>query len=128
MVRTVLSSDKGQHILCHCADGLGRSIRWTPHPVIVIIRDNKGYVRALLYSYYTTITGWGVLQSDLGAREWRMLVADSTVSAHQAKFRLQAYIRCPRAGVPDSGGSLNLKPETPHWGNVSIIILGVILG
>ena len=36
-------------------------IRWTPHPVIVTIRDNKDYIRVLLYSYYTTITGWGLL-------------------------------------------------------------------
>ena len=36
-------------------------VRWTPHPVIVTIRDNRGYIRVLLYSYYTTITGWGVL-------------------------------------------------------------------
>ena len=33
-------------------------VRWTPHPVIVTIRDNKDYIRVLLYSYYTTITGW----------------------------------------------------------------------
>ena len=32
-----------------------------PHPVIVTIRDNRDYIRVLLYSYYTTITGWGVL-------------------------------------------------------------------
>ena len=32
-----------------------------PHPVIVTIRDIKDYIRVLLYSYYTTITGWGVL-------------------------------------------------------------------
>ena len=25
------------------------------------IRDNRDYLRVLLYSYYTTITGWGVL-------------------------------------------------------------------
>ena len=31
----------------------------TPHPVIVTIMDNKDYIRVLLYSYYTTITGWG---------------------------------------------------------------------
>ena len=36
-------------------------IRWTPHPVIVTIMDNKHYIGVLLYSYYTTITGWGVL-------------------------------------------------------------------
>ena len=32
-----------------------------PHPVIVTIRDNRDYIKVLLYSYYTTITGWGVL-------------------------------------------------------------------
>ena len=32
-----------------------------PNPVIVAIRDNKNYIRVLLYSYYTTIAGWGVL-------------------------------------------------------------------
>ena len=32
-----------------------------PHPVIVTIKDNKEYIRVLLDSYYTTITGWGVL-------------------------------------------------------------------
>ena len=37
------------------------SLRWTPHPVIVTIRDHKGCIRALLYSYFTTITGLGVL-------------------------------------------------------------------
>ena len=31
------------------------------HPVIVTIRDNRDYIRVLLYSYYTTIAGWGVL-------------------------------------------------------------------
>ena len=36
-------------------------LRWTPHPVIVTIMDNKDHIRVLLYSYYTTITGWGVL-------------------------------------------------------------------
>ena len=43
-----------------------RSIPWvflrrTPHPVIGTIKDSKEYIRVLLYSYYTTITGWGVL-------------------------------------------------------------------
>ena len=42
------------------------SFRWTPHPVIVTIRDNRDYIRVLLYSYYTTITGWGVLLTDPG--------------------------------------------------------------
>ena len=34
-------------------------LRWTPHPVIVTIQDNGNYIKVLLYSYYTTITGWG---------------------------------------------------------------------
>ena len=38
-------------------------LRWTPHPVIVTMRNSKDYIRVLLYSYYTTITGWGVLLS-----------------------------------------------------------------
>ena len=37
------------------------SLRWTLHPVVVTMRDNRDYIRVLLYSYYTTITGWGVL-------------------------------------------------------------------
>ena len=36
-------------------------VRWTPYPVIVTIRENRDHVRVLLYAYYTTITGWGVL-------------------------------------------------------------------
>ena len=34
-------------------------VRWAPQPVIVTIRDNKDSIRVLLYSYYTTSTGWG---------------------------------------------------------------------
>ena len=30
------------------------------------IGDNRDYIRVLLYSYYTTITGWGVLLRDNG--------------------------------------------------------------
>ena len=36
-------------------------LRWTPHPVIVTIRDNKDLIRVLLYSSYITITGWAVI-------------------------------------------------------------------
>ena len=36
-------------------------VRWTPHPAIVTIRDKKPCIRVLLYSYYATITGRGVL-------------------------------------------------------------------
>ena len=34
-------------------------LRWTPHPVIVNIRDKKDYVRVVLCSYYTIIPGRG---------------------------------------------------------------------
>ena len=44
----------------------GTDIRWTPHPVIVTIMDYKDHIRVLLYSYYTMITGWGVLRQTLG--------------------------------------------------------------
>ena len=40
-----------------------------PPPVIVTIRDSRDYIRVLLYSYYTTITGGGppkVLQKSWG--------------------------------------------------------------
>ena len=43
---------------------IAQSFRRTPHHVIVIIKDNKDYIRAPYYSYYTTITGWGVLLID----------------------------------------------------------------
>ena len=39
-------------------------VRWTPHPVIVTEGDNRDYIKVLLYSYYTAITGWGVLLRD----------------------------------------------------------------
>ena len=39
------------------------AIRWTPHPVIVTIRDNNDYVRIFLYACDTSITGCGVLLS-----------------------------------------------------------------
>ena len=31
--------------------------RWTPHPVIVTIGDNRDYIRVLLYSYYCRVGG-----------------------------------------------------------------------
>ena len=34
--------------------------RWTLHPVIVTLRDNKEGFRVLVHSYYTATTGWGV--------------------------------------------------------------------
>ena len=45
----------------HPKDLLGFRLGGSPHPVIVTTKDNKDYIRLRLYSYYTTITGWGVL-------------------------------------------------------------------
>ena len=42
---------------------------WIPHPVIVSIRDNKDHIRVVLYSYYTTIAGWGVLLRNTVAQD-----------------------------------------------------------
>ena len=36
-------------------------IRWTTHTVTVTFRDNGNKIGIVLYSYYTTITGWGAL-------------------------------------------------------------------
>ena len=55
------------------------SFRWTPHPAIVTIMDNKDSIRVLLYSYYTTITGWGVLLRD-------HVVGRSDVAANKAEI------------------------------------------
>ena len=42
---------------CHSNSSRTRGdLRWTPHPVIVTIRDNRDHIRVLLYSDYTTIT------------------------------------------------------------------------
>ena len=40
-------------------------VRRTPHPVIVTIMDYKDDIGVVSYSYYTTITGWGVLLTNL---------------------------------------------------------------
>ena len=54
-----------------------RSVRWTPHPVIVTIGDNRDYIRVLLYN--TTITGWGVLLRDL-------ILSNSTATAMNVSY------------------------------------------
>ena len=38
---------------------IGYVLGGPPHPVIVTIGEDRDYIRVLLCSYYTTITGWG---------------------------------------------------------------------
>ena len=64
-------------------------LRWTPHPAIVTIRDNRDYIRALVYSYYTTITGWGVLLRYAGMVDTQM---DKKV-ANDIKIGLEDGVR-----------------------------------
>ena len=73
-------------------------LRWTLHLVIVTIRDNKDYIRVLLYSYYTTITGWGVLlrctpkrfpESSDGIGPLRMRVPQQDTSQEPLKIPIQ---------------------------------------
>ena len=49
-----------------------------PHPEIVTVRDDKDYIRVLVYSYHTTITGWGVLLSFIGFRAQGLGVLDDS--------------------------------------------------
>ena len=41
-----------------------KGVRWSPHPVIVTIKDNKDHIRVLLFSHSVSLTGQGVLQRD----------------------------------------------------------------
>ena len=54
-----------------------------PHPVIVTIGDNRDHIRVLLYSYVTTITGWG-----------RVQVSREEFGAAGASRRLKTYRQC----------------------------------
>ena len=58
-----------------------RTLRWTPHPVIVTMRDNWDYFR-VLYSYYTTITGWGVLLTEPATATVKSYPCDMMESYH----------------------------------------------
>ena len=58
-IREKLKYLRGLPRIPNQANAEGSYLRWTPHPEIVTIRDNRDYIRVLLYSYYTTITGWG---------------------------------------------------------------------
>ena len=42
-----------------------QSLGGLPHPVIGTIGDSSNYIRVLIYSYYTAITGWILLSQTL---------------------------------------------------------------
>ena len=44
--------------------------RWTPHAVIVTVRDNRDYIRVPLYSSDTSITGWGIFLMHAQNHSW----------------------------------------------------------
>ena len=79
---------------------------WTPHPVIVTIRDPRDYIRVLLYSSYTTITGWRVLlryglgfRVDCEAPMGLGLMAVNTSHRINALGTTQNFERDPRVHV-----------------------------
>ena len=82
------------------------SVRWTPHPVIVTIGDNRDYIRVLLYSYYTTITGWGVLSMYLALWDYFNRTDREQV---QAMFSLAGFF-LPCAGIPPTPQKNSLVP------------------
>ena len=85
--------------------GLGR-----PPPLIVTIRDNRDSIRVLLYSYDTTITGWGVLfkvwltaEACLKLGSYAFGIASSTraASAFQKGYLVTAtHVRESKAKAP----------------------------
>ena len=87
-------------------------LRWTPHPVIVAIRDNKDYIRVLLYSYYTTITGWGVL---LTSTPFRTLLGGSAQSLVQKVFSQQGGLgKPPYKALHLSFSQISFRWPPPH--------------
>ena len=67
-----------------------------PHPVIVAIRDNnnKDYIRVLLYSFYTTITLWGVLLRNALSLT-RVLTKQGTWNLHYGHFGGRYFEQLP---------------------------------
>ena len=80
-------------------------VRWTPHPVIVTIGDNREYIRVLLCSHYTTIPGWGFLLGSLVVLG---------VHIRQKQLRLLGNLCCRRSDTLPAGADL--------WGSVSALL------
>ena len=59
----------------YCSSKTQVYFRWTPHPVIVTIRDNRDYIRVLLYSSYTTIKEGGGSSYGILPKDWMFVHA-----------------------------------------------------
>ena len=70
------------------ARGLNCKFRWTPHPVMVTTKDSNDYVRVLLYSYYTTTTGWGILLLDCRDEERQKVGGPASGTTHANTARV----------------------------------------
>ena len=86
-------------------------LRWTPHPVIVGTRENKDDIR-VLFSFYTTITGWEVLRSSIEGRA-RTLLPELSLTVSQASLFMSGNIENSRILVfghyPRRGNLLLMK-------------------
>ena len=93
-------------------------MRWTPHPVIVTIMDNKDYIRVLLYSHYTTISGWGVL-----------LTLSSKPCASEAAEDLKKcmLVRKITVGGQTQGHAVELRQYVVSYLSFFVIVIVVIL-
>ena len=89
---------------------LVESFRWTPHPVIVTIRDNRDCIRVLLYSYYTTITGWGVLLKNPGEYSPHSLLLEIEVTSKDTP-EIDMLQNPDTLGTLRIHGSLSLNPK-----------------
>ena len=112
---------------------------WTPHPVIVTIRDIKDCIRVLLYSYYTIITEWRVLLKYAFNSEEGGISFDHTLhlvglgtkdSAHQQRLKTKEhsimeptftapdmcchFSECPHTGISHFAYSTVSKPRTAN--------------
>ena len=84
--------------------------RWTPHPVIVTVGDNRDYASVLLYSYDTTITGWEVLLKHNKQRQAWSLIQGFRKSLNRFSPVLYDYRTFSKRSAI---GTLGLCGDTP---------------
>ena len=90
------------------------------------IRNSKDSIRVLLYSYYTTITGWGVLQGwideDIGFRVQGSIsqgIKSKASNAQVFEHRVKGLNRNPSEGLRGFH-SLNLACACPVGNHPSV--------